>query len=178
MPRKRKRLGRPPGSKNIKSKKVLKETLNVIKTEDETDESNAGTNVCPNCDRNFKKEESLRRHSKRCLKLVTLPDLGKPIKVISAVLSLIFHFLIMSTYNDNELLFSSRLHLLAINATRNSDLRRAIPATFEMNTQLHRAVLLAASVQWCAPIRKFYRNILKIYTRERFLNVSTAGRSL
>lgn len=82
MPRKRKRLCRPPGSKNIKSKKDLKETLNLIKTENETDESNVGTNVCSNCNRNFEKEASLRRHSKRCSKSRTLPDFVKPIKVI------------------------------------------------------------------------------------------------
>ncbi|XP_026494301.1 zinc finger protein 260-like [Vanessa tameamea] len=77
MPRKRKRLGRPPGSKNIKSKKA-EET--VIKTENDADECNEQTNICTYCSRTFESRIYLLRHIKYCSKPLTMPDVGKPIK--------------------------------------------------------------------------------------------------
>lgn len=70
MPRKRKsskRLGRPPGSKNKKAKKLE----NLIKTEGDSDESTQTDNVCTYCSQSFDTKINFNRHRKSCLKRIT-----------------------------------------------------------------------------------------------------------
>lgn len=66
MTHKRKRVGRPPGSKNKKTKTLQ----NIIKTEDDSNESTNGDNVCIHCSQLFDTKLILDRHLKTCSKSV------------------------------------------------------------------------------------------------------------
>ena len=63
MTHKRKRLGRPPGSKNKKNKNLE----NIIKNEGDSDEC---THVCSSCSISFNTKLSLEDHLKTCRKTV------------------------------------------------------------------------------------------------------------